>query len=90
MTELENTTVVQGREGVLCLRCGAEVDRRAHAIAQLQVSRHKIGMEMGQEHMLDLQPVFGGEGEVPVDVTLRIDNRCGASLFIPDDVRSVG
>ena len=50
----------------------------------------EIGVEMCEEDVLDREAVFGGEGDVLVDVALRIDDGGGGGLFVADQVRRVG
>jgi hypothetical protein len=45
---------------------------------------------MGEEDVLDLEFVLTGEGDVLIDVALRIDNGGMAGLFVTDEVRGVG
>jgi hypothetical protein len=40
--------------------------------------------------VLDLQTVVRGKLEITFDVTLRIDHRCRACLFVSNQVGSVG
>ena len=47
--ELDAVAVLQRRERVLRLRGGAQIDRRARAIAQLQMAGDEVGVEVGQE-----------------------------------------
>ena len=49
----------------------------------------KIGVEMRQEYVLDLEYVFGGKRNVLVRVTLRVNDGCRACLFVSDNVGSV-
>ena len=50
----------------------------------------EIGVEMGEENVLDRQAMLVGEGEVLIDVSLRIDDGGGAILLIADEIRGVG
>ena len=68
---------------------GAEIDGRAHAIAQLQMPGNEIGVEMRQEYVLDLERVLGGKGDVLVGVALRVNDGCRARLLVSDHVGSV-
>lgn len=63
---------------------------RCGAIAQLKVAGDEIGIEMGQEDVLDSQIVFGGECEIAVHLTLRIDDGRDAVLAVADDLGGMG
>ncbi len=65
------------------------MDRGAHAVAKLQVSGEEIGMQVRQEHVGDSQVVRLGEGQVLVDVALRIDDRGGVRLLVADEIGRV-
>ena len=54
--ELQTGAVGHRRECILRLRAGAQVNGGAGAIAKLEVSRHEIGVEVGQKDVTDLQP----------------------------------
>jgi hypothetical protein len=47
-------------------------------------------VEVRQQHVPDLQPVFGGERQVLIDIALRIDDSGGAGVFVADEIRRVG
>jgi len=49
----------------------------------------KIGVEMRQEYVLDLERVFGGKRNVLVRVTLRVNDGCRACLLASNNVGSV-
>jgi hypothetical protein len=84
--EFEDVAVRKRGETVFCFGFGAEVDGGAHAVAQFEMAGDEVGVKMGQEHVLDLEIVFGGDGQVLVDVPLGIDNGGGARFFIADQV----
>ena len=50
----------------------------------------KIGVEMGQKDVLDLQGVLTSERQVDVDIALRIDDRSDPSDFVTDQVGGMG
>src|SRR4051812_43616147 len=68
VSELDDVAGLEWSEAVFGLRRGAEVDRGAGAIPQLQVPGEEVGVKMGQEHVPDVESVFAGEGDVQVDV----------------------
>jgi hypothetical protein len=49
----------------------------------------KIGVEMSQEYVLDLERVLSGKGNVLIDVPLRVNDGCRACLLVSNQVRSV-
>ena len=52
-SEFKNGAVTERCKRVSGLSCGAEVDGRARAIAQLQMAGNKIGVEMREKYVLD-------------------------------------
>ena len=76
--------IAKRRKRVFRFGCGAEINRCADAIAQFQMSRDEIGVEMRQEYVLDLEPVLGGEGDVLIRVPLRVDDGCCAGFLVAD------
>ena len=88
-SEFEDVAIVERSERVRRFRGGAEIDGRADAIAQFEMPGDEIGVEMGEEDVLDGEGVFGGEGEVLIDVALRIDNGGGAGCLVANEVGSV-
>ena len=56
------------------LRCGAQIDRGAGAVAQLEVPGDEIGVKVREEDVRDPQAVLAGERQVLIDVALRIDD----------------
>ena len=88
--EIDDVAVVERDERILGPRARAEVDPRAGAVAQFEVPGHEVGVEVREEHVLDAQPVLGGEREVVIDVTLRVDHRGAVRLLVADQVRGVG
>jgi hypothetical protein len=51
--------------------------------------RHKIGVQVRQNHMLDIQFVFSGKFEVTIDVALRIDDGCRSRCLVTDKIGSM-
>src|SRR5579883_2215830 len=88
-SEFQFVAITHGVKGVAGLCRAAQVDGGAGAITELKMSRKKIGMEVGEKDVLDLQAVFGGEGQVVVGVALRVDDNGGAGFLIADQVGSV-
>ena len=74
---------------ILRLRRRAQIDRRAGAIAQFEVAGNEVGMEVREEDVLDSQTVLGGEREVLIHVTLRVDDGGRVRLLVADQVRGV-
>jgi hypothetical protein len=88
-SELDAIAGLQRRECVLGLRGGAQVDRRAGPVAQFQVSGEEVGVEVRKEYVRDAQVVLVGQGQILIDVPLRIDNRRDAAAFVADEIRRV-
>ena len=70
--------------GYSALRGRTQIDRRAGAIAQLEVAGDEVGMKVREEDVLDSQAVLGGEREVLIDVALRIDDGGRVRLLVAD------
>ena len=88
-SEFENVAIVKGGECIAGFRRGAEIDSRAHAIAQLQMPGDEVGVEMRQKDVLDLEPVFGGKRDVLIRVPLRINDGCRACRLVSNQVGGV-
>jgi hypothetical protein len=84
--ELDAIAVGERRERILRLCRGAEVNRGADAIAQLQMSGDEVGVEVRQQHVPDREAVLRCECHVLIDVALRIDHRGSPTGFISDEV----
>jgi hypothetical protein len=57
-SEFENVAIVKRSKRERRFSRCTEIDRRARAIAQLQMSGNEIGVEMRQEYVLDIERVF--------------------------------
>jgi hypothetical protein len=66
------------------------VDAGPDAVAQFQVAGDKIGVEMGEEDVADLEIVRRGVLQVAVDVALRIHDHSRAALRVAQQVGGVG
>ena len=88
--EFNSLSIFQRREGVFRFCSSAEINFGADAIAEFEMAGDEVGVEMGEEDVLDLEFVFGGEGEVLIDVALRIDDGGFAGWFVADEVGGVG
>ncbi len=89
-SERDGVPIGQRRERILRLRGGAQVDGGARPVAQLQMARHEVRVEMGEEHVRDPQPVLFGERQVLFHVALRVHDRGHARGFIAHEVGRVG
>src|ERR1700728_673531 len=87
--EFDRAVIPERREAVLCLRFGAKINCCARAISQFQMSGYKIRVQMGQNHVLDLNFLFGRKFQIPLDVTLGINDGSRAGLLITDQIGSV-
>ena len=50
-----------------------QINGGADPVAKFEMPSQEIGVKVGQEHVLNVQVVFLGEGKVSVDITLRVD-----------------
>src|SRR5262249_17972859 len=89
-SEPDAVAVAERRERILRARRGAEVDRRAEPVAQFEMPGDEGGVKMRQEDGRDAETGFVGEGQVLIDVALRIDDRGIVRLLVTHDVRRVG
>ena len=87
--EIDDVAVVERRERILRLRGRTQIDRRPGAIAQLEVAGDEVRMEVREEHVLDSQAMLGGEREVLIHVTLRVDDGGRVRLLVADQIRGV-
>ncbi len=62
------------------------MDRRPGEVAQLEVARQEVGVEMREDDMLDPETEPAGIGEVAVDVALRVDHRGETALLVADEI----
>src|SRR6202021_2786816 len=67
-SEFERFAVAKRSKRIRRFSRGAQVDSCARSIAQLQMPGDKIGVEMRQKYVLDLEPVLGGKRNVLVRV----------------------
>src|SRR5208283_1733212 len=88
--ELERIAVLHCHESVFGLGAGAEMDRRAATVAQLEMSRDEVGMEVSQKNVADPHSQPLGISQVLLDVPLRIDHDCAGASFVGYEVRRVG
>ncbi len=87
--KVQRIAVLHAVEGVFRLGAGAEMDGRAATIAQFQMASDKVGVEMGQEDVADLQAKFFGIGQVLLNVALRVDNDAGRAGLVSEQIGSV-
>lgn len=87
--KFDGGAIGERREFVLGFGFGAEIDGGTDAIAEFEMAGDKIGVEMGEYDVLDLEIVLGGELKIAANVALRIDDGGGVSLVVADDVGSV-
>src|SRR5436305_620897 len=86
LAEGDGCAVVEWSECVLGFGSGSEVDGCVDAVAEFEVAGDEVGVEMGEEDVLDGQRVLLGEGEILCDVALGIDDGGGASLLVSDEI----
>jgi len=87
--KLDSVVIAKRGKRVPCFRRGAEIDRRAHPVAQLQMPGDEIGVQVRQEDVLDGEPMFGGKRNVLVDVALRVNDGCRACRLVSNEVGRV-
>ncbi len=62
------------------------MNRRPGEVAQLEVARKEVGVEVRQDDMLDPEAEPGGIREIAVDVALRVDHRGETALLVADEI----
>ncbi len=58
LPELDRIAIPHGLEVILSLRGGTQIYSRPRPVAKLQVTGEKVGMEMGEKYVGNLQPVL--------------------------------
>ncbi len=89
LAELDDIAVAERRERVFRLRLRTEIDPDAGTVPQLEMSGDEVGVKVREEDVRDPQVVLGREGEILIDVALRIDHGCRARAGVADQVRGV-
>jgi hypothetical protein len=54
------------------------------------MARDEVGVEVGEDDMLNIEARFGGVFEVLVNVSLGVNDGGDASFLVPDEVGGVG
>ena len=88
-SQLHTIAVSERRERELRLRRPAKIDRRADAIAQLQVTGDEVRVKVREKDVLYLETVRVGERQILIDVALRIDDRRSARQFVANQIGRV-
>src|SRR5437867_9978737 len=86
----DNGAVAHGLERVFSERFASEANRRACAIAQLEMSGEEVRVEVREKNVGDTEMVLRSERQILIDVSLRIDDRGCAARLVADEVRCVG
>ena len=87
--EFHAVAIGERRERVFRARGRPEVNARAGSIAQLEVARDEVGVEVREKHVTNRQSLLGRRGQVLLDIALRIDDRRGVRLLVADEIRRV-
>src|SRR5207237_626741 len=90
LPERQALAIVERSELVLGIGARAEVDARAFAVAQLEMSGEEIGVEVSQKDVANPAPQPVGVLDIVVDVALRIDRRPQGGGIVGDQVGSMG
>ena len=88
--ELERIAVFHRDEGVLGLGARTEMDDRARAVAQFQVTGHEVGMEVSKEDVADLEAKTLGLSQILLYVALGIDDNGRRARFVAEQIGRVG
>ena len=87
--ELEGVAIFHGDEFVFGLGLCAEADVCAAVVAEFEVPGEKVGVEVSEEDVADLNAELCGIVEVLLDVALWVDHDCGCAGFVGDEVGGV-
>ena len=88
--EVERIAVLHRHEGVFRLGAGAEMDGRAATVAQFQMAGDKVGVEVGEKDVADLEAEFLGVGQVLLNIALRVDDDGGRTGLVSEQIGGVG
>jgi hypothetical protein len=66
------------------------MDRRAHAVAKLEMAGHEVGVEVREDDVLDRQAGPRRVLDVLIDVPARIDDDGGVGSLVADQVGRLG
>jgi hypothetical protein len=89
VTERQRLTIMEWCKGVVGLRLCPQADGRSRPFIQFQMPSQKIGVEVRQEHVSDVQPMCSSVRQILLDVPLRVNHHGGASRLVGNEVRSV-
>ena len=87
--EFKRGAVVHRRERVFSLGSGSKVDLSTRAVSELEMTGEEVCVEMGQEHVTDLNSKPVRVSHVLVHVPLWIDDRRRAACLIGDQIRGM-
>ena len=90
IAELNRIAILHLHALELGLSPAAQVDRGAGLVTELDVAGDEVGMEVGEEHVLDRVAPGRGVFQILVDVPLRIDHGRRLRLLVGDHVGGVG
>jgi hypothetical protein len=88
--ELERIAVFHRDKLVLGLGSRSEADLCAAAVAQLEMSGEKVGVEVSEKNIADLHSQLLGVVQVLLNIPLRIDHDCRSAGFVGNQVGRVG
>jgi hypothetical protein len=75
--KLQPVAVLHCHEGIFRLSARAKIDGCAATVAQFEMAGHKIGVEMREKDMADLQSQFSGVSQILLNIALRIHDDSG-------------
>ena len=88
--ELDLGAVSHRLERVLRLGSGTEMDGRAGPLHELEMTRHEVGVKVGQEDVTNLERLALGVLEILVDVALRVHDGRDTGRIVRDHVGGMG
>jgi hypothetical protein len=90
VAELDALAVGQLADRVLGLGTAPVADPGTRTGGQFEVTGDEVGVEVGVDHPLDLQPMRTGVGDVLEHVTAGVHDHGAAARLVADQVRRVG
>ena len=88
--EFDRISILHWRERILGTCTGAQVDAGAGGpVSKLQMAGDEVCVEVGEEHVPNLQAVAPRFLQIRLDVPLRIDHGCRARLLVANEIRRV-
>src|SRR5687768_16063240 len=87
LSELQDIALSKSSKVKIGLSLGAQTNRGADAVSELDVAREEISVKMGEENVVNVKVVLDGVVEVLIDIALRVDDNGSSGRLIGNEVR---